>query len=65
MKEMEKLVKRFNRLNPEYHAAFHPEWSDISDGYVVCISDPFGYSTRYTFARCRDFREWMDGVVLD
>ena len=64
MKTMQRLVKRFNRLNPDYHASFHPEWQDTSE-YAVWISGPDGTSARYTFATCRAFREWMDGVVLD
>ena len=64
MKTMEKLCKRFNRIRPGYRATFHPEWQDTSE-YVLWISSPDGESARYTFATCQDFREWMDGVVLD
>ena len=65
MKTMEKLVNRFNRMNPDYHACFHPEWS-YRGYYVVYITEPVcGLSSRYEFQSCKEFREWMEGVVLD
>ena len=65
MKTMEKLVRRFNRLNPDYHAEL--EWRDSYPGwYAVYITEPVcGLTSIYHFSTCAEFREWMDGVVLD
>ena len=64
MKTMEKLIKRFNRNNPGYMAEL--DWQDSYPGYyTVWITNTFGLSARYHFRTCKEFREWMDGVVLD
>ena len=64
MKTMERLIKRFNRMYPDYKAelckdSWEPE-------YTVYITEPVcGLVSRYVFPTCRAFREWMAGVVLD
>lgn len=65
MKTMEKLVKRFNRLfDPECTAEL--DWINSYPGwYTVAIVDGLGMLTNYHFRSCREFREWMDGVVMD
>ena len=62
---MERLIKRFNRLNPDYHAEL--DWlSSYAGFYTVDITEPVcGLTSRYHFHTCAEFREWMDGVVLD
>ena len=66
MKTMEKLVERFNSMNPDYHAELL--WMESYPGwYTVVIESsyaPIDYPTYYHFRTCDDFREWMDGVVL-
>ena len=52
MKTIERLVKRFNRVYPDY--------------YVIYITEPVcGLTSRHTFTTCRDFGDWINGVVLD
>jgi len=63
MKTMELLTRRFNRLNPGYHADL--DWRDSYAGWYTVYIMGHGCSTRYHFSTCADFREWMDGVVLD
>ena len=63
MKTMEKLTRRFNRLNPDYHA--YLEWRDSYPGWYTVYIDGRGYATRYHFSTCAEFKDWMDGVVLD
>jgi len=66
MKTMEKLVKRFNRLFGDAFYTAELDWMSSYPGwYTVDITDPLGMSTRYHFHTCKDFREWMDGVVLE
>ena len=65
MKTMEKLIKRFNRLmDPEMSAEL--DWINSYQGwYTVVITDGCGLPGRYHFRTCKEFREWMDGVVID
>ncbi len=65
MKTMEKLIRRFNALSPAYKAEL--DWRDSHEGfYVVVIEEPVcGMYSRYHFRTCAEFREWMDGVVLE
>ena len=63
MKTMEKLIARFNKMNPDYLAELsHDSWEEK---YTIYITEPVcGLVERHVFASCREFREWMDGVVL-
>ena len=65
MKTMEKLVARFNRENPGYHAEL--DWMSSYEGwYTVAITEPVcDMTSYYHFTSCEDFRSWMDGVVLE
>ena len=64
MSTMEKLVKRFNRMNPDYIAELcEDSWEPE---YTVYITEPVcGLTARYVFGSCKEFKEWSDGVVLD
>ena len=65
MKTMLKLINRFHKLHPDYKASFG-RWESYKGYYVVYIQEPvLGLTHKYTFESCREFREWMDGVVLD
>ena len=65
MKEIDKLIRRFNNLHPDYEAHL----DEIESGpryYRIVITEPVcGMRVHYTFYSCRSFKEWMDGVVLD
>ena len=65
MKTMEKLCRRFEKLFPNYAADL--DTIDSHKGYYkVCIFDlEFNLPYWHIFTSCRDFREWMDGVVMD
>jgi len=59
MKTMQKLIAQWNRIHPGYPAELdridsHKGW------YVVYIA-----GCRRYFDSCRDFRDWMHGVVID
>ena len=64
MKTMERLVKRFNRMYPDYKAELSRDtWEPR---YSVYITEPVcGITSRYIFHSCREFMEWMGDVVLD
>ena len=64
MKTMQKLVDRFNRINPDYHAELcRDSWEQK---YTIYITEPVcGLTDRYVFKSCREFDEWMKGVVLE
>jgi len=64
MKTMEKLIARFNRMHPDYLAELCTDsWEPK---YTVYITEPvLGLVSRYVFDSCREFSEWMNGVVLD
>ena len=65
MKTTQKLVKRFHRLWP-HHEAYLDELESYPGYYRVAITDlDHDLTAWYTFTSCRDFREWMNGVVLD
>ena len=66
MKTFRKLVKRFEKLHPNYECWFD-ELESFRGSYKVCITDKhiLQLPAYYSFESCRDFREWMDGVVLD
>ena len=69
MKTMKTLCSRFNRLHPG-HVALFDEFFSYPGYYNVTIVDRregkgYGLSACYTFTTAREFREWMDGVVLD
>ena len=63
MKTMQKLCRRFERLFPIY-AADLDTLESYRGCYRVCIID---LETEmyywHMFKSCRDFREWMDGLV--
>ncbi|MCR5566022.1 MAG: hypothetical protein K6F61_04160 [Clostridiales bacterium] len=64
MKTMEKLCKRFNRMNPCYHAEL--DWINSYKGwYTVIIESEYEYPAHYHFPTCNDFKDWINGVVLD
>lgn len=64
MSTMEKLVARFNRLNPDYIAELCTDSWELPN--TVYITEPVcGLTSRYVFDSCRDFKDWMDGVILD
>ena len=66
MKTMCKLVKRFNRLYKDWFYEAELDFMSSYEGfYTVCITNPLGMCTRYHFRTCAEFREWMDGVVLE
>lgn len=64
MKTMQKLVDRFNRMYPEYLAELcRDSWEQK---YTIYITEPVcGITGRYVFKSCREFDEWMKGVVLE
>lgn len=63
MKSFEKLIKKFNKMNPDYTAEL--DKIDSYKGYYkVYISDNTDTATYY-FTSCRDFTSWMNGVVLE
>ena len=64
MKTMEKLIKRFERLHPDYEAHFN-DWESCPGYYVIFITQHGLWPAEYIFSTLKDFREWMDGVVLD
>lgn len=65
MATMEKLIRRFNKMNPAYKAEL--DWIDSYEGwYTVVITEPeYGIPAHYHFNSCKEFRDWMDNVVLD
>ena len=65
MKGIRKLIKRFIKMYPEYEAWFD-EIDSYPGYYVIAITEPvLKLTCRYIFTSCRDFKEWMDGVVLE
>lgn len=71
MKTMEKLCKRFNRIHNGYKAIFDPFFSYRGYYNVTIMNDDkdfpslYGLTSVYTFKTCREFKEWIDGVVMD
>lgn len=66
MRTMQKMIDRFNRKYDSLHYYAELSWLDSYPGYyTVVIADELGYTARYHFRTCNEFREWMDGVVLD
>lgn len=66
MKTMEKLVNRFNRMFKDCFYKAELMWQDSYEGfYTVGVVDPLGMCTYHHFRTCNEFREWMDGVVLE
>ena len=65
MKTMEKLLKQFRRMYPEYQAEL--DWLDSYEGwYTVVITEPVcDIPAYYHFRTTREFSDWMHGVVLD
>ena len=65
MKTIEKLIKRFNRLNPDYNASLD-ELESYAGYYRINITKPvLGLTSCYAFETCKDFADWINGVVLD
>ena len=64
MKTMEKLCRKFERIHPGYLADLCND--NYEPRYTVFITEPvLGLVSRYVFETCRDFSEWINGVVLD
>ena len=64
MKTFCQMITRFNKRNPGYHA-YLDLFESYRGYYRVYISGPDSVGALYTFASVREFKEWMDGVVLD
>ena len=65
MKTMHKLIAKFKRMYPEYDAYLDPIDS-YKGNYRVAITEPvLDLTAWYTFTSCREFNEWINGVVLD
>lgn len=70
MKTFEMLCKRFNRIHKGYRAIFDSFFSYRGYYNVTIIDDrkdliSYGLSTVYTFKTCKEFKEWIDGVIMD
>ena len=65
MKTMEKLIRRFNRNNGRGCTAQLDYWKSEQGQYYVDVCHPEGYWAEYHFNCAGDFKDWMDGVVLD
>ena len=66
MKTMRELVEQFNRkFKDDYYVATLDEINSRRGWYVVMITGPMGMTNPYYFTSCGEFREWMNGVVLD
>ena len=66
MSAFKKLCKRFERLWPNYEIYFD-ELESYPGYYRVCITDKhiLQIPAWYTFTSCRQFDQWMKGVVLE
>lgn len=65
MKTFEKLCRKFEKLFPGYCADFN-EMESYRGCYRVCIINvENNLWCWHIFTSCRDFKEWMDGVILD
>lgn len=64
MKTMESLCSRFSRIHPGYSAYLDPICS-YPGFYNICIDSPDGFPCWYIFRSCREFSEWMHGVIMD
>lgn len=64
MKTMKELCKRFNRLNKGECTATPDEINSYRGYYRVVLDNDWHYAT-YTFKSAREFREWLNGVILD
>ena len=62
MKTMEKLLKQFRRMYPEYQAEL--DWLGSYPGFYTVVITDGTYPAYYHFNSCNEFREWMLGVVL-
>lgn len=63
MKTMEKLCDKFDRKYPAY-VAILDSWC-CKGYYPVWIKDLIsGLQVKYIFTTCREFKDWMDKVVL-
>lgn len=64
MKTMKKLIQKFNRKFPNY-SAYLDCIESYQGCYRICISDDeYKLSSWYIFDSCRDFNEWMNGIVF-
>lgn len=65
MKTFEKLCKRFSRLFPGYEIYFD-KLESYPGFYRVCITRlDFNIPAYYTFETCKQFAEWINGVILE
>lgn len=65
MKTIPKLIRKFMRLHPEYEAWFD-EMGSYKGYYRIAITEPVLHLTSdHIFFTCREFEEWINGVVLD
>jgi hypothetical protein len=81
MPTMTQLCRRFSKVHPGYEAwldrtesypGFYRVYVQptqpqlhLKIGAMRFATHALVDGTWYTFTTCRDFREWMDGVVLD
>lgn len=64
MKTIRKLCKRFNKISPNY--SVHLDEIESYNGYYkLFIADENGIGSWYIFASCKEFSEWMNGVILE
>lgn len=64
MKTMKRLVNRFNRIMAPECTAWLDEIGSYKGYYQIAITDGLGMTAYYTFASCKDFKDWTDNVLL-
>ena len=65
MKTMRRLCRYLERVHPGYIAELS-EPESYRGWYKIYITEPMrGLTSEYYATGCREFREWIDGVVLD
>lgn len=65
MKTIEKLCRKFERLFPSYCADFDTI-NSYKGCYRICIIDvERNLYSWHIFTSCKDFSEWINGVVLE
>lgn len=65
MKTMEILCTRFSRIHPGYTAELLYCEMGRYFIYIDCPGNPAFIGYRTFFDTCKEFSEWMHGVIMD
>ena len=63
--ELNRICRRFEKLNPGYECYLNPQWSCRGSYDVYVGNKETRIGRHYNFRSQKEFREWVNGVIME